>query len=141
MGVDCLKACSACSRHVRCGERTCPFCGTAIQFFMSAPEYRLKTRLDRGAMFALGAAFGAAGILLACDNGATGALYGGSCNSPACDGTSTTVVTGGGGGSGSDGIVLVAAGASAGGAAGAPVQPSDGGEAGAHDLPSDGAKP
>ncbi len=137
MGIDCLKACPACSRHVRCGERSCPFCGTAIQFFMSAPEYRLKTRLDRGAMFALGAAFGAAGILLACDNGATGALYGGSCNSPACDGT-TTVITGGG--SGSDGIVVVAAGASEGGAAGAPVQPSDGGEAGASEVPSGGAK-
>jgi len=106
---------------------------------MSAPEYRLKTRLDRGAMFALGAAFGAAGILLACDNGATGALYGGSCNSPACDGTST-VITGGGGGSGGDGIVVVAASASAGGAAGAPAQPSDDGEAGASDVPSGGAK-
>ncbi len=139
MGVDCLKACPACSRHVRCGERSCPFCGTAIQFFMSAPEYRLKTRLDRGGMFALGAAFSAAGILLACDNGTTGALYGGSCNSPACQGTGI-VVTGGSGGSG-DSIVVVATGASEGGAAGAPVQPSDGGEAGALEAPSGGAKP
>jgi hypothetical protein len=167
MGVDCLKSCSGCNRHVRCGERSCPFCGTAIQFFMTAPEYRLKTRLNRSATFALGAAFGAVGILLGCDDSGTPEpVYGAACvpncyvTSPggnsgnsgtAGSGTGGIDVNGGGaattsggvGGSGGSGGAVSGGGfAAAGGAAGAAAQPSEGGEAGARDVPSDGgAKP
>jgi hypothetical protein len=82
--IDCLKACAECSRHVRCGERTCPFCGAAVTVFMRAPEYRLKTRLGRGATFSLGAALGAVGFVLACEADRTQALYGAPCNPPSC---------------------------------------------------------
>ena len=82
--IDCLKACSGCSRHVRCGERVCPFCGAAVTVFMRAPEYRLKTRLGRGATFSLGAALGAIGFVLGCSDDAPQPVYGAACNPPSC---------------------------------------------------------
>jgi hypothetical protein len=130
--VDCMKACSQCSRHVRCGERTCPFCGTALTFFMRAPEYRLKTRLGRGATAALGAALGAAGFVVGCDLGGTAQpSYGGACRPPSCTFPSSggDAGTGGSGTAGSDqggGAGAV----SEGGAAGAGEEPGEGGAAG-----------
>src|SRR5450432_3601729 len=81
--IDCLKACAECNRHVRCGERICPFCGAAVTHFMRAPEDRLKTQLGRGATVALGAALGAIGFALGCGTKTTPA-YGSPCNPPSC---------------------------------------------------------
>jgi hypothetical protein len=83
--IDCLKVCAECNRHVRCGERACPFCGAAVTHFMRAPEYRMKTRLGRGATFSLGAALGAIGFSVGCSSDETTTpVYGASCNPPAC---------------------------------------------------------
>jgi hypothetical protein len=76
MGTDCLESCPGCARHVRCGERVCPFCGAAVQFFVSVPEYRLNTPLRRSQSRAFGAALAAAGIAFACESTNTVAVYG-----------------------------------------------------------------
>ena len=153
--IDCLKACPECRRHVRCGERACPFCGTALTFLMRAPEYRLKTRLGRGATVALGAALGAAGFVMGCDDGTLVPLYGAVCSPPSCGvpssggdagrtgsagGTAGSDQAGGGGtadsaGGTTGGAGGGAAGSDAGGGGGAL---SEGGAAGAVDEPSDG---
>ncbi|HWZ88307.1 MAG TPA: hypothetical protein VNW92_05635 [Polyangiaceae bacterium] len=121
--IDCLKVCSECSRHVRCSERTCPFCGTALTFFMRVADYRLNTRLGRGATAALGAALGAVGFVIGCNSEHSEAVYGAPCNPPACtfpgEGDAGT-----GGGAGSAGT------AGEGGAAGAGEEPGEGGAAG-----------
>lgn len=70
-----LSECPECARHVRAGERACPFCGASVQFFISVPEYRLKTRLRRGQMLALGAALTAAGVACSSDEQVV-AIYG-----------------------------------------------------------------
>jgi hypothetical protein len=83
--LDCLKACPKCSRHVRCHERSCPFCGVSLQYFMRVPDYRVKTRLGRGATAALGAALGAAGFAFGCSSdNAPQPLYGAACSPPSC---------------------------------------------------------
>ena len=70
-----LTNCPACARHVRAGERACPFCGANVQFFISVPDYRLKTRLRRGQMLAIGATLAAAGVACSSDDQVV-AIYG-----------------------------------------------------------------
>src|SRR5450432_2737906 len=133
--IDCLKACSGCSRHVRCGERVCPFCGAAVTVFMRAPEYRLKTRLGRGATFSLGAALGAIGFVLGCSDDAPQPVYGAACNPPSCPFTYAGSTNAGGNNVGGNNAGGNNAGGSAqGGGAGAL---SEGGAAGA-EGPSEG---
>jgi hypothetical protein len=145
--IDCLKTCAECNRHVRCGERACPFCGAAMTHFMRAPEYRIKTRLGRGATFSLGAALGAIGFAVGCSSDdAPQPVYGAACNPPSCTfpsagtGGSAVAVGGTGGattGGGAGGTTAGgggAAGSDRGGGAGAL---SEGGAAGAEE-PSDG---
>jgi hypothetical protein len=83
MGIDCLNECPECNRHVRCGERACPFCGAKVASFMRVLEYRIVSRLDRSRAFGLGAALTAAGFLTNCEMGQ--AVYGAPCNPPGCD--------------------------------------------------------
>lgn len=123
MGTTSLTVCAGCNRHVRCGERACPFCGAAISSFACVLEYRIKTRLDRGRAFSLGAALTAAGFASSCDDQPK-PLYG-----VACTTTSICTPTGGSGAS-SNG----AAGAELGGAAisgGTAGASANGGTAGA----------
>ena len=128
--VDCLKACAECGRHVRCGEQNCPFCGAALTFFMGAPEYRLKTRLGRGATYAVGAALGAAGFVIGCESSTT-PLYGGACTPLSCVPPTNLQDSGagsGGAGSGGAGGSDQNGGANAvseGGAAGAAEEPNE----------------
>ncbi|MCZ7686425.1 MAG: zinc ribbon domain-containing protein [Sandaracinaceae bacterium] len=70
-----LTPCPACARHVRAGERTCPFCGhTAHAPFFVAPRPRLPGRIGRAAMLTFRAAvIGAAGAASACGS-STGLL-------------------------------------------------------------------
>lgn len=101
---------------------------------MRAPEYRVKTRLGRGATAALGAALGAAGFAFGCSSDeAPVPLYGAACNPPSCTfptggdtgaGGMSSAGTGGGAEVGGTG-----GGAEVGGAAGAGT-PDEGGAAG-----------
>jgi hypothetical protein len=98
--IDCLKVCAECNRHVRCGERACPFCGAAVTHFMRVPEYRVMTRLGRGTTFSLGAALGAVGFAFGCSSdGAPAPEYGAPCSPPSCAspyaGTGGNVAAGG----------------------------------------------
>jgi hypothetical protein len=83
MGITCLSECGACRRHVRCGERRCPFCGVAVRARMRVLPYRLLNRLERSRAFSLGAALAAAGIASGCDSQG-GPAYGAPCNPPEC---------------------------------------------------------
>jgi len=74
MGTTSLTVCPGCSRHVRCGERACPFCGAGVSSFARVLEYRVNTRLDRGLMISLGAALTAAGFAMGCSENATTGL-------------------------------------------------------------------
>jgi hypothetical protein len=104
-----LFECTGCARHVRAGERACPFCGANIDFFMSTPEYRLKTRLNRGQLLALGAALAAIGIACSSDvqtvaaYGAPGEPLGGQAGDAGTGGTAAIGGLGGGGTAGSGG--------------------------------------
>jgi len=137
--IDCLKACSSCGRHVRCHERSCPFCGVALTFFMRVPDYRLKTRLGRNAMFSVGAALGAIGFALGCSSGDnTTPLYGAACV-PDCNvWPNGGAESGGGAGSPAGGRSSVDA---TSGAAGAGVNHAPEGAAGEGGEPSDGGAP
>lgn len=105
MGTTCLTVCPECNRHVRCGERDCPFCGARVSSFLRVQEYRLKARLGRGQGFSLGAALAAVGIAtLGNDIGC--AVYGGPCvQSESCEqgGWGAAPVAGSGGHAGSGG--------------------------------------
>jgi hypothetical protein len=61
-----LKPCASCRRHVRCGETACPFCGAALRACLRIPEFKLKTKLNRGLLFSIGAALTSAGIVVNC---------------------------------------------------------------------------
>jgi len=82
MGTTCLSVCPECNRHVRCGERACPFCGARVTSFMRVLEYRVMTRLDRSRALSLGAALTAAGFATDCSYGTP--EYGAPCNPPEC---------------------------------------------------------
>jgi hypothetical protein len=86
MGVKCLSECPSCQRHVRCGERACPFCGATVRSFLRVLEYRLLTRLTRSQALSLGAAMTAAGFATNCDDLGPQAVpvYGAPCNPPSC---------------------------------------------------------
>lgn len=79
MGATCLTVCPECSRHLRCGERACPFCGARVTSFLRVLEFRLKTRLNRGQGFSLGAALAAAGIVTSASELSCIAAYGSPC--------------------------------------------------------------
>jgi hypothetical protein len=53
-----LQACAGCRRHVRVGDRACPFCGAAIG--LGAQRARLLGKVSRAAVFAVGGASAAA---------------------------------------------------------------------------------
>jgi len=101
MGTDCLESCPECARHVRCGERACPFCGAKIAFFMRVPDYRLNKRFNRAQMLALGAALAAVGVACGNDDQVV-AIYGAPsepvAGARATAGTGGTDVMGGSGG-------------------------------------------
>lgn len=85
MGTNCLSECPSCQRHVRCGERACPFCGASVMSLMRVLEYRLLTRLNRSQALSLGAAMTAAGFVTSCrDWEMTVPHYGAPCNPPSC---------------------------------------------------------
>ncbi|MES1186603.1 MAG: hypothetical protein ABUL60_22510 [Myxococcales bacterium] len=79
MGTTCLTVCPECNRHLRCGERACPFCGARVSSFLRVLEYRLKTRLSRGQGLSLGAALTAVGIASIGNDISCIAAYGGPC--------------------------------------------------------------
>src|SRR5438105_2256224 len=97
MGTTCLTVCSGCNRHLRCGERACPFCGAPVASFLRVLEYRLKTQLSRGQAFSLGAALTAAGFVTSCDESTVAPPYGLACTPVTC--STPTGGTGGTGGS------------------------------------------
>lgn len=109
MGIDCLSECPECNRHVRCGERACPFCGAKVASFMRVLEYRIVNRLDRSRIFSLGAALTAAGFLTNCETESV-AVYGAPCNPPACGPVAGTAGQAGEPGSGGSGGSDVGAG-------------------------------
>lgn len=82
----CLSECPSCQRHVRCGERACPFCGARVTSLMRVLEYRLVTRLSRSQLLSLGTAMTAAGFALGCneETATPRPIYGAPCNPPAC---------------------------------------------------------
>jgi len=68
-----LTPCPECARHVRAGERACPFCGHVARF-VAPPVPRSPGRLGRAAIFAFRTAvIGAAGATTACGS-ATGLI-------------------------------------------------------------------
>src|ERR1700678_3240012 len=72
-----LRACPACSRHVRVSEAACPFCGGVLDdAFRRVPSARAPTmRLSRAALFAVGATGFVAGV--ASGGSSAGSAYGG----------------------------------------------------------------
>ncbi len=84
MGTTCLSVCPECARHVRCGERACPFCGVKVSSFMRVLEYRVVTRFDRSRAVSLGAALTAAGFAVGCYEGSSGPAYGVACTPMIC---------------------------------------------------------
>jgi hypothetical protein len=130
MATTCLETCPDCRRHVRCGERACPFCGARVTTVMHVLEYRLQTRLSRGWAASMGAALTAAGFVMSCEENG-GPLYGAPC-APTCvqPDIGGSAGSGGsvelGGAAGEPGAVGDAAGAPvAGGAAGGGGEPGD----------------
>jgi hypothetical protein len=63
-----LKPCTACSRHIRIHESSCPFCGAALaEAFHTPPQWgNAPGRLARAAVAALGVAAGGASALEGC---------------------------------------------------------------------------
>jgi hypothetical protein len=105
MGMTCLTVCPECNRHLRCGERACPFCGAQVSSFLQVLEYRVKTRLNRSQVLSLGASLTLAGFATSCVGGSV-AEYGAPCNPPSCTFPYTggnAGSTAGGGSSGSGG--------------------------------------
>jgi hypothetical protein len=63
-----LVACSACARHVRATEATCPFCKAALAVAAS-PRKAPTERLSRAALYALGV--GSLTVAAACSSSST----------------------------------------------------------------------
>ena len=80
--MDLLVSCTNCSRHVKCRETSCPFCGTSLR---SASALR---SLSRAALLVVGAT-----ALAGCpeDAGSMRALYGAPPMPPIEAGTTVTV--------------------------------------------------
>jgi len=132
MGTTSLSVCPGCNRHVRCGERACPFCGASVSSFACVLEYRIKTRLDRGRAFSLGAALAAVGVASGCEEQGFPA-YGAPCNPPSCQfpGGGGTTAAGAGGSAG--GVQLGGnAGTATGGLAGATALGGNSGSGGSN---------
>ena len=70
-----LLPCPGCSRHVRAGERECPFCLASLAELSRAPAPRAPTaRLGRAATFAFGAAVATSVQVAGCSDGESGAV-------------------------------------------------------------------
>jgi len=69
-----LLPCEGCQRHVRCGERVCPFCGARQTPCLALHEFRIESRLPRGLVFSIGAALATAGFAVSC--GTSEPVYG-----------------------------------------------------------------
>lgn len=67
-----LLPCPGCARHVRAGERECPFCGGAIEVAGAPAVRRPTTRLGRAATFAFGAAVATTLSVAGCGDDGTG---------------------------------------------------------------------
>ncbi|HXK19238.1 MAG TPA: hypothetical protein VNG33_15600 [Polyangiaceae bacterium] len=98
MGTTSFTVCPGCSRHVRCGERACPFCGASVSSFARVLEYRINTRLDRYRSLSLGAALTAAGFVTNCSENAT-PVYGIACTPTTCPDVGGSAGTSAAGGS------------------------------------------
>jgi len=99
--VEQLEPCPGCRRHVRIGERDCPFCGGALNFEGLAPPLLPTERLSRGQFAAFRSLIKAGlvgGSALGLTNGCVSdqAIYGAPCNPPECG----VPTTGGASGSG-----------------------------------------
>ena len=75
-------ACQVCARHVREGDRACPFCGAGAP--VVGPRRTIPGRLSRAAMHAAGAA-GAFIPLNDCSSGGGEAFYGAPCVDGSCN--------------------------------------------------------
>ncbi len=62
--------CSGCSRHVKRGDATCPFCGATASIEVS-PSFTVAARLSRAALFAAGATVACGGQVSRRDAGAS----------------------------------------------------------------------
>jgi hypothetical protein len=139
MGAACLSACTECQRHVRCGERVCPFCGARVTSHLRALEYRLKNQLSRGRAFSLGAALAAAGFAMSCDDESVAPPYGLACFSMCGPSTAGTAMGGAGGQSGAPPAGGVAGAAAAGSGSSGVGGPASGGGLGGVPDPNGGA--
>ncbi len=80
-----LQPCSGCSRHVRVGDATCPFCGASVSVRSEGrPVRSAAARLSRAALFAAGTV-GAA--VAGADCASPQPMYGGSYAQPAYGGS------------------------------------------------------
>jgi hypothetical protein len=130
MGTTCLSVCPECARHVRCGERACPFCGARVSSFMRVLEYRVLTRFDRSRLVSLGAALTAAGFAVGCYEGSSGPAYGIACTPIMCPSHGGTPAVAGATSSGGSGGGGVSGEAGTPGEAGSSGEANDGGQGG-----------
>jgi len=73
-----LSPCPGCSRHVRVGAATCPFCDVALSGEpVLAPAISRGGRLSRAAMFVAGAALATVAACSDTDDGGAGGAGGG----------------------------------------------------------------
>ena len=70
-----LTPCPACARHVKQGDRVCPFCGEDVPFVSPAPTRTAARHLSRSALLAV-SAMGAAVASTDCSSSSESA-YGG----------------------------------------------------------------
>jgi len=98
-----LTPCPSCNRHVRVGDATCPFCGTAVTVAPAAASAPvLRGRLGRAALFAAGATLIGIGACtdskcehLTCNAGMAGMSAGGTGGTGGTTGAGGTTGTGG----------------------------------------------
>ena len=131
MGIVCLSECPACSRHLQCGERRCPFCGTRVTSLMRVLDFRIRTPLARSRLFSMGAALAAAGFAVNCDVQVQ-PMYGAPCLPAGCGAVAgiSGNATGGLSGSATVGGTDQAGTAPSGGSSGAPSAAGATGRAG-----------
>lgn len=87
MNSNHLAPCSACARHVRAQEKSCPFCGAAVQ--ATAAPVLPTTRLSRAGIVAFGLAVAATQVGCANNNNNSGTVTQGGNLSSGGEGAST----------------------------------------------------
>lgn len=98
-----LTPCPSCNRHVRVGDASCPFCGSAVPVAAAAVSAPVpRGRLGRAALFAAGAALMGIGACtdskcahLTCSAGMAGMNAGGTGGTGGTTGAGGTTGTGG----------------------------------------------